>query len=378
LGLAARAECGFEHLRLLAQQADQLKSKEWTEVVSAANTHRLAPLLYVHLQAAGVDLPATVEQELVALYLRSRWHNRIRLGVLPDVLRVYQAENIRALVLKGAALSQLVYPEPGLRPMNDLDILVPKSEVVRAQRLLTGLGFEAPLPSRDGLPDKHMAQALLHVDGLRVFVEVHYKLFSQDNPVSMDMDGLSVAPLAFSVPPNGITAYTLGYEDMLWHLCRHLGYSMLFGQSRLIWMADIISFAERFASEIDWDWIERQYAFVLEVLSVLHFTTPLSDKLLSHAPLKIGRAPQGIGEEFQGWPKTSMAIQRQKGIRRFLSDTFFPSEWWVRLYYGVGTSRSITRSCWLRHPLHIFGWIWHWLLGRLNWFKQPGESSQKQ
>ena len=39
-------------------------------------------------------------------------------------------------LVQGAALSHLVYPEPGLRPMSDLDILVPRSEIWRAGQIL--------------------------------------------------------------------------------------------------------------------------------------------------------------------------------------------------------------------------------------------------
>ena len=96
----------------------------------------MAPLLYVHLKAAGVQLPRDVRRTLQGLVLRHREINRVRMRVLRDILSTYDSAGIPALVLKGAALAHLVYPEPGLRPMSDLDILVPESELWRAQRLL--------------------------------------------------------------------------------------------------------------------------------------------------------------------------------------------------------------------------------------------------
>jgi hypothetical protein len=118
----ARVECRPAHYHQIAQAAAQLR--EWAGVAAQAEAHGLAPLLYV--------------------YLRHRHANQVRTRVLHDVLAAYQAAGIPALVLKGAALFHLVYPEPGLRPMSDLDILVPESEAWRAQRTLAELGFDAP------------------------------------------------------------------------------------------------------------------------------------------------------------------------------------------------------------------------------------------
>jgi len=97
--------------------------------------------------------------------------------------------------------------------------------------------------------------------------------------------------------------------------------------------------------------------------------TPLPEALLNQAPLIIGRAPQGIGQDFQGWPRSSLAAQREKGYRRILRDTFFPSEWWLRLYYGLGSAGILFWHRWVRHPLAILGWVKQFLHERLEELK---------
>lgn len=366
MALCARAECNVTHYRQLAQEAAEFT--EWEKVPAHAEVHGLGPLLYVHLLAAGVPFPPAVKRELLGLYLRHRYANQVRMRVLHEILTAYDAAGIQALVLKGAALCHLIYPEPGLRPMRDLDLLVKKSETRQAQNLLADLGFNAPLSASGTLPDKHLAAATLHTEGLLVSVEIHHNLFSETYPVSMEMDDLTVAPLSFSLGPDGLTAYTLGYEDMLWHLCQHMILTAgVFGANRLIWVADIVSFAEHFVAEIDWGRVEERYPLILNTLSLLHFMTPLSKTLLSQVPLEIGRAPQGIGEDFQGWPRSSLAAQRKKGYQRILCDTFLPSEWWLRLYYGLGSAHPVFWCRWVRHPLHILGWVKQLLLERMGW-----------
>ncbi|MEE8389482.1 MAG: nucleotidyltransferase family protein [Anaerolineae bacterium] len=379
LALCARAECDATHYNQLARQAAQLI--EWEEVPAQAEAHGMAPLFYTHLKAAGIQLPSSVRRKLQGLYLRHRHANQVRTCVLRDVLTAYEAAGIQAIVLKGAALSHLVYPEPGLRPMSDLDILVPKSDLWRAQRLLAELGFDAPLPPSPALPPRHLPAAILQTEGLSIQVEIHHRLLSNylNNAISyvrsrvssgkripqkVQPDGLTVSPHPFALAD--MTAYTLGYEDTLQHLCQHLASHVnVWDFGRLIWVADIVSLAERFASEIDWARVRRQCPAVLDMLSLFHFLTPLSDELLSQADVKIGRTPEGIGVEYQGW--LCPLGEHRRDWRCVLRDTVFPSEWWLRLRYKKGSACPLFWYRWVRHPLYILGHVARAILERLGW-----------
>jgi hypothetical protein len=315
----------------------------------------LGPLCYRY--AADMEFPAETKRALQGLYLRHRRANQVRVHVLREVLVAYEAVGIEVLALKGAALAHLVYPEPGLRPMRDLDLLVKPAEARRAQELLLGLGFQAPLPGEAALPDKHLSAALLQTDDLLVSIEIHHNLFNAAFPASMTLADLTGPPLPFAL--DGVTAYTLGYEDMLWHLCQHLTYhTSVWELFRLVWVADIVAFAGRFAAEIDWERVAVRYPLILNTLSSLHFMVPLPEQLRAQAPLRLGRSPQGLGQDFAGWPRASLAeLRRQKGYRHIVRDTFYPSEWWLRLRYGLGSARPLFAYRWLWHPLHIVGWI---------------------
>jgi hypothetical protein len=409
LALCARAELDATHIHRLAQEAAKSTEQEWERIPAQAEAHGMAPLLYIHLKAARVQLPRNVKRELQGLYLRHREINRVRMRVLSDILSTYDRAGIQALVLKGAALAHLVYPEPGLRPMSDLDILVPKSELWRAQRLLGELGFDAPLPSSPTVPHRHLAGAIRRTEGLSIHVELHHQLSSDyldhaisyvrsriapvcrsstqpkafcrrhlpqrrpppveqghGGPASTGVVGLTVPPQPFALAD--LTAHTLGHEDMLWHLCQHLtSHVNVWDFGRLIWVADIVSFAERFATQIDWNRIRQQHPAILRMLSLLHFVTPLSDELLGQADVKPGRVPEGIGVEYQGWPQTHGTDWRERGYGRVLRDTFFPSEWWLRLRYRLDSARPLSWHRWVRHPLYILGHVGRVLLERMGW-----------
>jgi hypothetical protein len=344
-------------------------------------------LLYIHLKAADVSVPSAVKQELRSRSMRHLLANQVRMRVLCDILSAYDAARIPVLVLKGAALSHTVYPDISLRPMSDLDILVPASEAHRAQQALAELGFEVPSLSGSMLHHRHLAEVTMYVEETPVTVEVHHRLCSDyfDSAFSyirttligrqtkgdrrqMALDGLTGPPYPFTV--GGLTAYTLGHEDTLGYLCWHLtSHVNAWDFGRLIWMADIVGVAERFAAEIDWDRVRRQSPAVLRMLSLLHFMTPLSDELLERASIKIGKAPEGIGVEFQGWPQVHYRHRENWRRRTVLQDTLFPSEWWLRLRYSLGSACPLFFYRWVRHPLYIAGQVVRALLEWLGWPK---------
>jgi hypothetical protein len=351
------------------QLAQALQLTTWAEIIADAEEHGLNPLLYTSLRATAAPLLPKVKRELQSLYLRHRHANQVRAGVLAEILSDFQRADIEVLVLKGAALAHLIYPEPGLRPMRDIDLLVKKTDARHAQSLLAELGFDAPLPRGSTLPDKHLLAAKLKTAGLSVSVEIHHNLFSRGFPASLEIETLTSPPLAFNL--NGVTAYTLGYEDMLWHLCCH-AIGIIYQPLRLIWVADIVGFAKCFANEINWERIACQYPLVLSTLEQFHHLTPLSETLQQAASLNVGRIPKGIGQEFQGWPRYALAQQRPKSHWRIIQDSFWPSEWWLCLYYGLRSHSALVWYRWVRHPLRILGWIGQLLLERAGWRSAAG------
>jgi hypothetical protein len=84
--------------------------------------------------------------------MRLRWERPYRaavagnlacLGFLEKLEAILARERLPVLTLKGASLLQRHYPKMGLRPMEDLDLLVRPEHRSRFAQILTALGFEA-------------------------------------------------------------------------------------------------------------------------------------------------------------------------------------------------------------------------------------------
>jgi len=87
---------------------------------------------------------------------------------------------LRPLFLKGTALAFGACPDPALRPLRDVDLLLPPDEAARAQALLLGLEPYRQHPKAEHLSGQaaHQFQPLQDRDFL-LMIEMHHRLGSQ-------------------------------------------------------------------------------------------------------------------------------------------------------------------------------------------------------
>lgn len=274
LALCARAQGHPAQHEQLARLAHALPS--WEGLAERAEAHGLIPLLSTHLHAAGVAIPGGVRQQLQGYYMQHAHAARLREQVLAQLLRLYRDAGIDVLLLKGAALAQLVYPQSLLRPMRDIDILVRAADAPRAQALLAEIGFTAPVSPTAGLEPghHHLAAIKRAIDGFSISVEVHHGLnLNEPGRPPRAFEDLATAAQPLTI--GGVPALTLGCEDTLWHIYRHafcmpLGYEPL----RLIWVADLVTLVETWLDRIDWDRVAHQHPAAYALLPLLHSLTP--------------------------------------------------------------------------------------------------------
>jgi hypothetical protein len=139
---------------------------------------------------------------------------------------------------------------------------------------------------------------------------------------------------------------------MLYHLCRHA--AEVAALLRLIWVADIVGYATRYRQDISWTMLGRRYPFVLNALSLLHLLTPLPPELLEHVTPPRARTLDGVGVACK---PLSLIVDRRRPLADIYRDLFDPSDWWLRLYYGVDGDSSLWWYRRIRHPLKVGHWL---------------------
>src|SRR4051812_6297288 len=100
---------------------------------------RLLPLVYRNLTRQEIRIPEL--NTLKGIYRQAWLKNQILLHRTAEVLRELHAEGLSTVVLKGAALSALHYRDGGLRPMRDVDVLVPSRDAQRGFEVLARSGW---------------------------------------------------------------------------------------------------------------------------------------------------------------------------------------------------------------------------------------------
>jgi hypothetical protein len=135
---------------------------------------RLLPLLYRALQRHGVGDDVA---RLAGVY---RWHwvrTQLQVRAAARVLDRLAAAGVPTLVLKGGAVGARYYGDHGVRPMDDLDVLVPPAYAAGALAALHADGWR---PRRSDvvhrLQFRHSAD-LQHADGGAV--DLHWRVFNE-------------------------------------------------------------------------------------------------------------------------------------------------------------------------------------------------------
>jgi hypothetical protein len=115
----------------------------WDRVVAEARAQGVLPLLTRNLSRLGFPgVPAAVHGEMEAAYQRNAVRNALLARQLSRLLALFGSAGVPVIPLKGVALAESLYGDPGLRICSDLDVLVPRHVVREAFGLLLAHGYE--------------------------------------------------------------------------------------------------------------------------------------------------------------------------------------------------------------------------------------------
>jgi hypothetical protein len=132
--------------------------------------HRLMPALSKALAAGGVADPEL--SRLKGVYQFSWYRNQLLFADGARLIGALEGVGIPTMLVRGAAMTVAYHGDGGVRPMNDLDLLVPARDADRARRTAQAQGWW-PTPGSQPLEVREAA-AMLHNDQGRV-VRLHWQ-----------------------------------------------------------------------------------------------------------------------------------------------------------------------------------------------------------
>ena len=220
---------------------------------------RAAPLCWWRIRHSA--LRASLENgELHQAYRLHALETELRRDNLKQVFALLRAHGIEPILIKGWTIARL-YPEPGLRPYDDLDLCVAPEQLALAESALKSV------------EERHYHVDLLHYEVTEFDRRSWDELFSRSRLARFDDMEIRI----------------LGPEDHLRLLCIHL---LRHGVSRPLWLCDIALALESRPDNFDWnlfvgdlqpqaDWVACAIGLAHQLLKVEVENTPIASRATS-------------------------------------------------------------------------------------------------
>ena len=243
------------------------------------------------------------------------------------------------MVLKGAALASLYYSDPGLRPMIDVDLAVPREQAEAALDFLLERGWKL---ERDWPELKIRMQLYRHADHLKGpggrELDLHWQVMLECCQAGSDQvfwDGA----VPFTV--GGSPTLALNPTDQLFHVL--VNGTRAAKDAPLRWVADALAVLGHPRTQIDWDRLvatSSSLGLVLPVMNTLAYLRGLMEApvpaevlaSLARQPVAavnrleyrvISRHFRFWGRFAELWYRHSRLLTRGGLVRRFLGYPMF-------------------------------------------------------
>ncbi|OAD24114.1 hypothetical protein THIOM_000035 [Candidatus Thiomargarita nelsonii] len=285
------------------KKAALLRGADWDSLIQFAIKHNLAPLLYHRLKTIYPSV------KLHKAYLISARRNT---RLYNDFSKIINAlGNIPVIALKGAHLAQNVYANIALRPMNDVDILVKKTDLLKAGENLLEMGYisgTSRVGDIEGICAKY--QHLPPFTKPDAFpVDIHWTIVLPSSPFRIDIDG--VWKRAQPARIAGVDVLVLSPEDLLLHLCLHTSFQHLF-RNGLSGFYDIWETLRHYQGEINWEQLmlrSRQWRASKTVYISLYLAKTLFDAVVPNEVLDRLK-PEDLEPQVVNWAKAQLFDKR--------------------------------------------------------------------
>ena len=230
---------------------------EWRTLFDFEGKHeagefRMLPLLHANLARLGVKDPIMGRLRGIHRHAWAEGQRRQRSAAI--VLRLLAGAGIPTMFTKGLALAQEYYPDPSLRPMQDIDLLVPRDRAEGAIDILQEAGwhFMDPLSvySQGGIERAAfmvLNNGLGMRDGRGNEADVHWHAQHECVvPILSDWFWTDTEKLVIC----GEWSVRPGPGPLLFHVISHgLRPNVM---SPMRWVADASMILKRSGSDIDW------------------------------------------------------------------------------------------------------------------------------
>jgi hypothetical protein len=323
LWAAARPEPDVEAInRALAEGADTDRA------ATAAIVNRVGPLFWRAVHMAGVA--ERLDTAAVALEHEHKLRHAQAHIVLPialvRIVEPLRAAGLQPLIFKGPSVAAR-YPDPGLRPMDDVDVILPSAAFRTGIDALTRGGWKDVRHSRTAVrrAKDDYDTVLVHPDIPQLPLELHWDVASWHER-STNVRAMTLWRSRQPVELFGIDTFCLPAEEDVVALANHAG-KPFHAFDRLMWSVDIAIVIGATRGGLDWDrvaWLAHRWqcrtvlAVALRQARRLGADVPDALTALPAAPHRRASIAAVLDEE---WPFTGYDEATAYELRHALADS---------------------------------------------------------
>lgn len=249
--IPSRKGCGTE--------ADE-KNPDWVVLLEKARREGVSAVIFHNLRRQGLAnrIPTEILSALSEDYHANLKRNLSIIGALRGLLAAFQKSTVSCIVLKGIYLAECIYPNIAMRGMSDVDLLVRKEDLRKADACLTSFGYaprDSTVASAMHNPVGYLASLEYRKDPPSPLnLHLHWHLVNTSVPATafirgIDLDWIWEKAACISLADS--QAWILCPEHLILYLCEHalrVGHSF----DRLILICDLFYTVKTFEDTIDW------------------------------------------------------------------------------------------------------------------------------
>lgn len=283
LGKSLRGECVNWEM--------DVSNEMWVQLFQLAQAHHVLPMIF----EAAYACPAArrADPGLMMAVRRKTMHSVMMQAMKTEeflaLMRHLQGAGITPCIVKGIACRSL-YPQPDHRLSGDEDVLIPADQAQRCHEAMLAFGMQMCEPEQD----RDAAYEIPYgKPGSPIYIELHKSLFPPENDAYGDLNRFfeGVHGRTVQMEVGGQTLTTMNPTDHFFYLICHSFKHFLHSGFGLRQVCDIVLYAKRWGSEIDWALVESS----CEAIHALGFTQAL---------MKIGKAHFGLDPEAACLPES--------------------------------------------------------------------------
>lgn len=217
---------------------------DFSKLLNIARDNNVSQKLYAVLKEQ--DIPKDFMAELRRDYLSTAARNTLIYSEFKKAAEGFKDKGIDVIVMKGAALAELIYQDIGLRSMSDVDLLIRKGDIARVDEVLKNTGYKAidlsPYDGMDITGNYLTTCDYRSKNPLHPSFHVHWHIVNSTVPAPyssrINMDELWKDALPVEIA--GVRVLSMSPHHFLIHLCEH-AMRVTHSVSKLIYLMDIAS-----------------------------------------------------------------------------------------------------------------------------------------